>query len=183
MVTANQITPGLILEIDGEVFRVETAIKVSATKGNPFMKTKLRDLKTEKLIEKNFKLAQKISEVKPLEHILEYLYTEQKNFVFLDTETLEKVYVSNEILGKKSEYLKEGIQVKSVFFGSAIFSVELLQFLELMIIKTEDKADTTGATMKIATLETGAKIDIPLFVESGDIIKVDTHAGEYIQRV
>ena len=183
MVQANQTSPGMIIELDDVVYRVESSIKVSAPKGNPFIKTKLRDLKSEKVIEKNFKTNQLLEEVKPAEHILEYLYDEKKQSVFLDSDSLELIRISPEVLGDKIDYLKEGIQLKAKVFKSQIFSIELIQFLELMVVNTEEKETLGSNANKLAVLETGAKIDVPLFIEVGDVVKVDTHAGEYIQRV
>ena len=185
MTTSNQLSPGMTINIDKKIFRVESCVKVSTTKGTPFIKTKLRDLLTEELIEKNFKLAQKIQEVSLVVHDLEYLYIEGKNFLFLDIGELENALVPPNVLGDKINYLKEGIRVKAFFYGNSIFSIELPQFLELMIIKTtskEDKLSVANPT-KTGVLETGAKIDVPLFVEVGDIVKVDTNLNEFIQRL
>lgn len=183
--TSDQITPGITISLDGKVYRVESSVKVTVAKGTPFIKTKLRELMTDVVIEKNFKLNQPITEVSLVEHTLEFLYPEGKDYLFLDIETLRKVLVKPEILGDKIHYLKEAIQLKAMFYGDTIFSVELPQFLELMIVKTEanDKEALVANTSKKAVLETGARIDVPLFIEAGDVIKVDTHAGEYIQRV
>jgi elongation factor P len=181
MTTANQITPGMTLNIDGKIFRVESSVKVTVAKGNPFIKTKLRNLVTEEIIERNFKLDQMIQEVSLLERNLEFLYPEGKEYLFLDIGNLENVLVPAQILGDKIHYLKEGIQVKAMFYGETIFSVELPQFLEIMVVKTEG-ASASGTTKK-GVLETGAKVEVPLFIESGDVIKVDTHVGEYVQRV
>lgn len=185
MTTSNQLSPGMTINIDKKIFRVESCVKVSTTKGTPFIKTKLRDLLTEELIEKNFKLAQKIQEVSLVVHDLEYLYIEGESFLFLDIGELENALVPPNILGDKVNYLKEGIRVKAFFYGNSIFSIELPQFLELMVIKTASKENklTVANPIKTAVLETGAKIDVPLFVEVGDIVKVDTNLNEFIQRL
>ncbi|MBX7067678.1 MAG: elongation factor P [Parachlamydiales bacterium] len=182
MTTANQITPGMTLNIDGKIFRVESSVKVTAPKGTPFIKTKLRNLITDETIEKNFKLDQTVQEVSLLERNLEFLYPEGKEYLFLDIGNLEQVLVPAGILSDKVDYLKEGIQVKAMFYGETIFAVELPQFLEIMVVKTEGAESGEEATKK-GVLETGAKIDVPLFIESGDVIKVDTQTNEYIQRV
>lgn len=181
MTTANQITPGMTLNIDGKIFRVESSVKVTVAKGNPFIKTKLRNLVTEEVLERNFKLDQMIQEVSLIERALEFLYPEGKEYLFLDIGNLENVQVPASILGDKVHYLKEGIQVKAMFYGDTIFSIELPQYLEIMVVKTES-ASPSGTT-KGGVLETGAKVEVPLFIESGDVIKVDTHIGEYVQRV
>jgi len=175
----------MTINIDKKIYSVESCIKVSTTKGTPFIKTKLRDLLTEEIIEKNFKLAQKIQEVSLVEHDLEYLYIEGKNFLFLDIGLLENVLVPPNILADKVNYLKEGIKLKALFYGNSIFSVELPQFLELMVIKTTSKDERLSVSnpTKTAVLETGAKIEVPLFIEVGDIVKVDTNLNEFIQRL
>lgn len=186
MTTSNQITPGMTLNIDGKIYRVESSIKVTVAKGTPFVKTKLRNLITEELIEKNFKPDQIVQEVSLIERALEFLYPEGKEYLFLDVGNLEQVVVPSSILGNKIHFLKEGIQVKAMFYGDTIFAVELPQFLEIMVVKTEETALNDSAHAegnKSAILETGAKMSVPLFIESGDVIKVDTHAHEYIQRV
>lgn len=182
MTTANQITPGMTLNIDGKIYRVESSVKVTVAKGNPFVKTKLRNLITDETIEKNFKLDQTVQEVSLLERTLEFLYPEAKEYLFLDIGNLEQVLVPATILSDKVHYLKEGIQVKAMFYGETIFAIELPQFLEIMVVKTENDAARAASTKK-AVLETGAKIDVPLFIESGDVIKVDTQTNDYIQRV
>jgi len=185
MPLSNQLSPGMTINISGKIYRIESCIKVSMTKGSPFIKAKLRNLMTEEVSERNFKLEQKIQEVSLVEHILEYLYIEGKDYLFLDVDNLAQVLVPSAILGDKINYLKEGIRVKSFFYGSSIFSIELPQFLELMVIKTksaEDKLSVSNTT-KEAILETGAKVEVPLFVEVGDIIKIDTNLNEFIQRV
>ncbi|MBI5273395.1 MAG: elongation factor P [Chlamydiia bacterium] len=182
MTTANQITPGMTLNIDGKIFRVESSIKVTVAKGTPFVKTKLRNLMTEEIVEKNFKLDQTVQELSLIERTIEFLYPEGKEYLFLDVGNLEQVLVPASILGDKIHYLREGIQVKAMFYGDTIFGIELPQFLEIMVVKTEGASGGSGTTKK-AVLKTGARIDVPLFIESGDVVKVDTQVGEYIQRV
>ncbi|NNM44353.1 MAG: elongation factor P [Chlamydiae bacterium] len=185
MVASSQIIPGMTLSVDGKIYRVESAVKVTVSKGVPFIKTKLKSLIDEEAIEKNFKLNQDVQEVSLLEKKLEYLYLEGRDYLFLDIGSLDQVLVPSNIIGDKVNYLKEGIEIKAMFYGDSIFSIELPQFLELMVVKTEpgdSSLHSTNAT-KIAVLETGAKVDVPLFVESGDIVKIDTQTNDYVQRV
>lgn len=181
MTTAGQMTPGMTLDLDNKIYRVESCVKVTVAKKTPFMKAKLRDIVSDEMIEKSFKLEQAITEVSMAERTLEFLYPEDKQFLFLDIGNLEKVLVPANVLLDKVHYLKEGIQVKAMFYGDSIFGVELPQFLEIMIVKTETFAP--GDTAKGAVLETGAKLNVPLFIESGDVVKVDTQENEFIQRV
>ena len=185
MVASQQITPGMVLSISKKLYRVESSVKVTVKKGVPFIKTKLRDLTTNKVIEKNFKLNQSVSDVSLEERDLEYLYVEGKSYLFIDIENFEQVLVPNNVVGDNANYLKEGTKVHGNFYGDTIFGIELPQFLELMVSETEGEEEISPLShaTKTATLETGAKIEVPPFIESGDIIKVDTKTSEYIQRV
>lgn len=185
MTLSNQLNPGMTISVDGSIYRVESSMKVTVAKGVPFIKTRLKNLASEEVVEKNFKVDQKVDEVALQERRLEFLYMEKNNYLFLDVDELEQVEVQSSIVSEKVNFLKEGIQLKALFYGSTIFSVELPQFLELMVMKTETPPSkvAVSTTGKYAILETGAKIEVPLFIESGDIIKVDTQTNEYIQRV
>jgi elongation factor P len=185
MIASQQLTPGMTLSVEQKLYRVESVVKVTAPKGQPFIKTKLRDLASDKIIEKNFKVGQEVKDVALEERNLEFLYLEGKSYLFLDIGTLEQVLVPPDVIGEKVNFLKEGIVLQATFYGETIFSVELPQFLELLVAKTEaatDKNSLANAT-KEAILETGAAIVVPPFIEAGDVIKVDTRTKEYIQRV
>ncbi len=183
MATSNQLNPGMTISIGNKLYRVESSVKVTVPKGTPFIKAKLKDLGTHETIEKNFKLNQPIKDVSLIERRLEYLYLEGEEYLFLDVVNLDQVLVPMNIVGNKVNFLKEGVELKAFFYGETIFAVELPQFLELMVAKTQTEDDKEGGGGKIALLETGAKIDVPPFIETGDIIKVDTKSEEYIQRV
>ena len=184
MAVSNQISPGMTIKVGNKVYRVESSVKVTVTKGTPFIKTKLRDLKTDVITEKNFKLDQAIEEVALVEHQLEYLYPEDKKYIFLDIGNLDHVIIGVDVLSDAINYLKEGVQLKAMFYGDTVFSVELPQFLELMVVKTKDNDEKNASSnTKQAILETGAKIKVPLFIEVGDVIKVDVQTNEYIQRI
>lgn len=184
MATSNQLTPGMTLSLNQKLYRVESSVKVTVPKGTPFIKTKLRDLGTDEIVEKSFKLNQPIKDVSLIERRLEFLYPEGDNFLFLDVVVLDQVLVPIQIVGNKVNFLKEGVELKAFFYGDTVFSVELPQFLELMVARTQtDEEGVSANGTKIAVLETGAKIEVPPFIETGDIIKVDTKTDEYIQRV
>lgn len=184
MTTSNQLNPGMTISIGNKLYRVESSVKVTVPKGTPFIKTKLKDLSTNETVEKNFKLNQPIKDVSLIERRLEFLYPEGDEFLFLDVVNLDQLVVPSPVVGNKVNFLKEGVELKAFFYGDTIFAVELPQFLELMVAKTltEEEGGVVGST-KMAILETGAKIEVPPFIETGDIIKVDTKTEEYIQRV
>lgn len=185
MVASQQITPGMTLSVDGKLYRVDSAVKVTVAKGQPFVKTKLRSLDDENIVEKNFKIGQEVRDVSLEERKLEFLYLEGKNYLFLDIANLEQVLISPEIIGDKMHFLKEGTDLLATFYGETVFSVELPQFLELMVTKADPAPE--GAALANATkevvLETGAAVQAPSFIEAGDVIKIDTRTKEYIQRV
>jgi len=187
MVLSNQLIPGMTISIDDVLFRIESSVKVTVPKGVPFIKVKLRNLETNNLVEKNFKLNQQVKEVSLIEGSLEFLYLEGRDFLFLGIDTLDQILVPQSIVDEKANYLKEGVEVRACFYGDKIFSIELPQFLELMVSKVESNSsapmDTGNGITKVATLETGARIEVPLFIEVGDIIKIDTRSDEYIQRM
>ncbi|MCH9609842.1 MAG: Elongation factor P [Chlamydiales bacterium] len=186
MILSQQVVPGMTLSVSKKFYRVDSSVKVTLAKGQPFFKMKLCDLSTDKSIEKNFKMGQEVEEVSLDERQIEFLYLEGKNYLFLDIGNLEQVFVPSEIIGKQANFLKEGVELMATFYGETVFSVELPQFLELMISKTdsieEGNATAAGAT-KPAVLETGASVEVPPFIEAGDVIKVDTRTSEYIQRI
>ena len=186
MVASNQISPGMILNIGKKLYRVESSVKVTVTKGANFVKTKLRDLNSESVLEKNFKFDQTVKDVALQERTLEFLYVEGKNYSFLDIGSLENFDVPKDIVGGAVNFLKEGIQLIASFYGDNCFAVELPQFLELMVASTDGEAGGSAPvanTAKQAVLETGARVEVPPFIEAGDIIKVDTKSSAYIQRV
>lgn len=184
-IVATQIVPGMALKLENKLFRVESCVKVSVPKGASFMKTKMENLANRKKVEKNFKLNQSLEEVQFEQRKLEFLYMEGKDYLFLDIDSLEMIIVPENVVGGRSEFLKEGVEAFGSFYENKVFSVELPQFLEIMVVKIEeDPSGNMGANVtKIAILETGAKVEVPPFIENGDIIKVDTKTKEYIQRV
>ena len=184
MVVASQLNAGMTIMMAKKPYRVESAVKVATQKTNPFIKVKLRNLLTHESIEKNFRPVQELAEVSLEEHRLEYLYPEGNDHVFLDMGTLDIMKVSRDVIGGKVHYLKEGIEVKASCFVSTIFAVDLPQFLELMVSSIEmgDEGGKGGST-RMAILETGARVEVPPFIDVGDVIKVDTRIEEYIQRV
>lgn len=184
MVKSDQIVPGMILSIDEKLYRVESVLKVTIPKRQPFIKTKLHAFADDKVVEKNFKVGMQVKEASLEERKLEYLYLEGKDYLFLDTTTLDQVPVSAEIIGDKVHFLKEGVELLATFYGDTIYSVELPQFLELLVAKTDGKEEgALSNSTKKAVLETGAVIEVPRFIEAGDVIKVDTRTKDYIQRI
>lgn len=185
MAISNHLQAGMVISVKGRLYRVESSMKVTTPKGAPFIKVKLKDLESNKTVEKSFKLDQTVKEVSLTQRQLEFLYIEGKDYLFLDIDNLDQILVPKSVIESKANYLKEGVDVTASFYGDQIFAVELPQFLELMVSKAEDEKGAAAVTggNRMAHLETGAKVEVPSFVEVGDIIKVDTRTDEYIQRV
>jgi len=185
MALSNQINAGMIVSITHKLYRVESSVKVTVPKGTPFIKMKLRDLASNKVIEKNFKVNQQIDDVALIDRPISYLYMEGKDYLFLDTKNLDQVLVPSQIVGDAIHFLKEGVELKASYHGDTVFAVELPQFLEIMVsrIEGDEENPVLSGGSKVAILETGAKIEVPPFIEVGDIIKVDTKTGDYVQRV
>lgn len=186
MILANQLAHGMTISLgENKYYRVESATKVTVQKTMQLIKVKLRNIFNDEIIEKTFKPTQKVEEVSIQDHKLEYLYPQDGTFVFLDITTLDLVSVGKGGIGEAVYFLKEGTEVKASCFGKTIFSIELPQFLELMVssIGGTSKRSSEDGAMRIAKLESGAEIEVPPFVDVGDIVKVDTKSKEYIQRV
>lgn len=186
MVASYQLTSGSFVQLDKGVYRVEGVHKTSTKVDSP-IKLGLRDLKTDKSLEKEISANQEIKEVKLDQRNLEFLYQEKSDFLFLDTDKLDQHLIDKLIVGSKSLFLKEGVDVIAFFYEGKVVGLELPQFLELMVEDvaeegSEEENFSTHST-KTVILETGAKMQVPQFIEVGDVIKVDTKSQEYIQRV
>lgn len=184
-VSINQFKNGLTILIDGSVFQVIDIEHVKPGKGAAFVRTKLRNVKVGTIIERTFRGDDKIEEAFVEERKLQFLYHKAKFYHFMDQETYEELVLPEEILGDNVKYLKDNLEVGALVFDGGILNINLPNSVELKITYTETGArgDTVRAGLKSATLETGAVIQVPLFIESGNTIKVDTRTGEYIERV
>jgi elongation factor P len=185
MVSLSQLTAGSTIKLSTGLFRVENIVKVTVTKGTPFYKTTLTDINSGQVKEKNFKPSEKVEEVTLTKQELEFLYPEGKDFLFLSGDSFEQVLLEKRIVGKAGNYLKEGVMVTAFCNKDSVCALEIPNFLELMVTQTDvlDDAMPVSNTTKLAILETGAKLDVPPFVEVGDTVKIDTLKNEFIQRV
>ncbi|MCF7806073.1 MAG: elongation factor P, partial [Simkaniaceae bacterium] len=129
MIKSSQIVPGMIISIGKGIYRVESSVMVTVSKGVPFIKTKLKNLMSDEILEKNFKQDQEVNEVKLVEKTIEYLYPEGKSHLFLDIDELDQVTIEQGMSEEKVDFLKEGIQLKAMFYGEQVFTIELPQFL------------------------------------------------------
>jgi elongation factor P len=158
---------------------------VKPGKGAAFVRTKIRNLRNGSVLEKTFRGDEKIEEAFIEERKLQYLYRSDKIYHFMDQENFEEVSINEDILGANCKFLKDNLQISAYSYEGEIFNVALPTFIELKITHTEPglKGDTAKAALKQATVETGASISVPLFIKQGDVIKIDTRSGEYIERI
>ncbi|HEB29704.1 MAG TPA: elongation factor P [Spirochaetes bacterium] len=185
MITANDLRKGVIIKTGEELFVVRGFQHVKPGKGGAFVKAKLRNIKKNIIIEKTFRAGEKIEDIFIDKRKMQYLYNEGETSVFMDVENYEQESIPNEFIEEEMKFLKEGEEVGVSFYGGEIISVDLPTFVEVKVTHTEPglRGDTATATFKPAEIETGAKIQVPLFVNEGDVLKVDTRTGEYIERV
>jgi len=181
----NEVKSGLTILVDGEVWITLDCQHVKPGKGSAFVRAKMRNMKTGAVLEKTFRGDEKIEEAFVEERKLQYQYTSGSLFHFMDQETFEEIAVSEENLGDKKLFLKDNLDVTAYFYKDDCLSVNLPNFIELKITHTEPgvKGDTAKSGTKPAQVETGATIQVPLFINEGDIIKVDTRSASYVERV
>jgi elongation factor P len=183
-VSTAEFRKGLKIELEGEPYIIADFLHVKPGKGGAFVRTKLKSLVTGNVIDRTFRSGEKVQTPALEERNMQYLYREGQTYNFMDSDTYEQLTLSADQLGEDSNFLKENIQVRIVFHNGKPIGVELPFFVELTIVKTEPgvRGDTARGGTKPATVETGAVIQVPLFLNEGDVIKVDTRTGEYIER-
>ena len=185
MIMAGDFRKGVTVEIDGVVWSIADFQHVKPGKGAAFVRTRLKNVMTGAVLERTFSPTDKY----PLAHIetkdMEYLYSDGELYYFMDVETYEQIPLNVEQVEDAIDFIKENDQVKMRFYKGSAFSVEAPNFVELKVTETEPgfKGDTATGTTKPAVVETGYHIAVPLFVNEGDVIRIDTRTGEYMSRI
>lgn len=185
MILAVDLRQGVKIEIEGVPYIVMDYQHVKPGKGGAFMRTKLRNMKTGTLIDKTFRSEERIPLARIEERSAQYLYRSDENFYFMDTETFEQFFLNEGELAHSREFLKEGLAITVFFHHGKPMGIELPIFVELIVKETDPgvRGDTASGGSKPATLETGAVIQVPLFIQEGDRVRVDTRTGTYVERV
>lgn len=185
MVSAGDFKKGLTIEIDGQVWMVVDFQHVKPGKGAAFVRTKIKNVITGSVLEKSFNPTEKFPRAMVEKKDMQYLYNDGELYYFMDTETYDQLPLNREKVEDALPYMKENMEVSIKFFKGDAFSVEPPNFVEMEITETEPgfKGDTATAGNKPAIIETGAKVMVPLFVNTGDVIRIDTRTGEYMARV
>jgi elongation factor P len=184
-VSTNDLKNGMTLELDGTLFQVIEFQHVKPGKGGAFVRTKLRNVKTGAVIEKTFNAGVKVGLAIVERKDMQYLYGDGADFVFMDLETYDQIHVPGDVMGEAGWYLTEGGQAQVALHQGVPLAVELPASMVLTVTTTDPgvRGDTRTGALKPATLETGLVVQVPLFVEEGERVKVDTRSGEYIERV
>ncbi len=185
MIPANELRKGRKIEFKGEPYEVIEFQHVKMQQRTPIVRVKLKSLKTGRVIDENLNAEEKLPEPALEEKEMQFLYSQGKEYVFMDLETYEQVSINEEALGEARRFLKENMNVHVIYYKGEPLVVEPPMFVELKVIETEPpfKGDTASGGTKPAVLETGAVIKVPFHIVEGDIIKVDTRTAEYVERV
>ena len=177
---------GMVLDIDGNLWSTTYFQHVKPGKGGAFVRTKLKNVLSGAVVDKTYRAGEKVNDIRLERHPVNYSYTDGDLYYFMDTGTYELIPIARNLLGEDQlRYLKENMECEGLVHDGAVISVELPQFVELLVTKTDPgfKGDTAQGATKGATLETGVEIQVPLFVEEGDILKIDRREDKYLSRV
>jgi elongation factor P len=184
MISAGDFRNGATFDIDGNVFQIIEFQHVKPGKGAAFVRTKIRNVITGSVVERTFSPSEKFPTAYVERKDMQYLYNDGGLYYFMDNETFENIPINQDKLGDSFQFVKENTDCKVLSYKGTVFGVEPPVFVELAVTQTDPgfKGDTATNASKPATLETGAQIRVPLFINEGDMIRVDTRTGEYLER-
>ena len=185
MYSTAEFKKGLKIEIDGSPFTIVDFQHVKPGKGGAFVRTKLKNLLTGRVLDQTFRSGERVKKPDLMEKEMQYLYREGDRYCLMDNETYEQIMLTAEQVGEAVEFLVENMNLKVLIFNQQPVAVDLPNFVELTVAQAEPglRGDTATGGTKPATLESGAVIQVPLFINEGDRLKVDTRTGSYIERV
>ena len=184
MISVNDFKTGVTIEVDGNIWKVMEFQHVKPGKGAAFVRTKVKNLKTGSTTEMTFRGGEKVPKATLDRRTMQYLYFDGDGYVFMDNETYDQISLSVEQLDGGDKFLKENMDCQIMLYQGNVLGVELPNTVELAVIETEPgiKGDTASGGTKPATLETGVVVQVPFFINTGDVLKVDTRNGSYIER-
>ena len=185
MISAGDFRNGITIEFEGNVYQIIEFQHVKPGKGAAFVRTKLKNIINGGVVEKTFRPTEKCPQARIDRKDMQYLYSDGDLFNFMDTETYDQIALNADAVGDALKFVKENEMVKICSYNGNVFAIEPPLFVELEITDTEPgfKGDTATGATKPAIVETGAKVMVPLFVDQGEVIKIDTRTGEYLSRV
>ena len=184
MISTNDFRTGVTVEIDGNAWQVVEFQHVKPGKGAAFVRAKMRNLQTGAMVERTFNAGEKMPKAHGEKRSMEFLYEDSGEYNVMDMETFDQTVLTKEQLGNAVNFLKENMQIGVLSFHGNIFSVELPLSVELTVTETDPgiKGDTATGGSKNAVLETGFSVKVPLFINVGDVLRIDTRSGDYIER-
>ncbi|MHB1653775.1 MAG: elongation factor P [Desulfitobacteriaceae bacterium] len=184
MISSNDFKTGVTIELDGDVFTIVEFQHVKPGKGAAFVRTKLKNVKTGGVVERKFNAGEKVPKAHVERREMQYLYKDGEHFVVMDNENYEQMSFTAEQIGDGVKWLKENMNLGVLFFGTSVIGVDIPNSVQLAVIATEPgvKGDTATGGSKPATVETGAIVQVPFFVNEGDVLIIDTRTGSYVQR-
>ena len=184
MITARQFRNGIVVEKDNGLFIVMESQHIKPGKGGAFIRAKLKNLKTGAIAEQTYRPTDSFQQAYIEEHKMQFLYKEHTIYHFMNQETYEQTGISQDTIGDNVKFMKDGMEISASFYKDAIIGITLPSFVSLKVTYTEPgiKGDTAKGGSKPATLETGAVIKVPLFINTDDIINIDTRTGQYSGR-
>ena len=184
MYSTSDFRNGLKILLDGTPYEITYFQHVKPGKGGAFVRTKLKNLLNTSVVEKTFRAGEKVGVPDISETEMQYLYSDD-SFHLMNNETYEQLAVDKELVGDKALFLKESTNINVLVFNGEAISLELPQFVSLEVVECEPgvKGDTVSGATKAAVLETGANVQVPLFINQGDVLKIDTRSGDYVERV
>lgn len=185
MIDVNELRSGVTFELDGQIYKVIEYSHHKPGRGKATIRTKVRDLRSGTLLEKTFNSGDRVQDIRLNYRMAQFLYREGNLFTFMDNETYEQPTLDASVLGDVVQYLTEGLEVKLTFNENEPLEIELPSAVDLKVTEAETsvKGDTATGATKIITTETGVRVQVPLFVEAGNTIRVDTRNGQYVTRV
>ena len=185
MISSNDLKPGLTILVDGEIYTVLEASQNKTARSAMVVKAKVRNVRTGSNVELSWGGGEKVEPAQIEKREMQYLYDTDEAMVFMDNETYEQIALTEEAVGDSMKFVKENDNVKMVSYKGNIFAIEPPMFAELEVTETEPgvKGDTATNVTKPATVETGAQVAVPIFVNQGDKIQIDTRTGEYLKRL
>jgi elongation factor P len=184
MISSNDFRPGVSIELDGAVWRVVEFLHVKPGKGSAFVRTKLKNVQTGSVLERNFRAGETVPQAVLEKATMQHTYKDADDYVFMDMETYEENRLTADQIGDRVKYLKEGMEVNVVRWNNQVMEVELPNSVVLEVTQTDPgvKGDTATGGTKPAIVETGAQVMVPLFISIGERIKVDTRTDSYLGR-
>ncbi len=183
--STNEIRVGMKVEVDNEPWLIISNEFVKPGKGNAFNRIKMKNIKSGRVVERTYKSGEKLDLADIEENQMRFLYKEADGAVFMDEKTYDQVTISNDIIGNIQHWLMEEVLYQVIFYKGEVIEVTPPTFLEMVITETSPgvRGDTSGRVLKPAKTETGATVQVPIFIDEGEKVKVDTRTGEYASRV